>query len=140
MAGPVSIGVDLGGTKVYAVRVEGDEVVADAKGRTPTQGGPLAVVDAIVEVVSELGASTKHPVGVGAPGVVDTASGTVRLAPNLPGWIEPFGLGPALADALDGAKVVVDNDVNLSTLAEHRLGAGRGASELMGVAVGTGVG
>ena len=38
------IGVDLGGTKIYGVLLKGAEVVAEAKIKTPTQGGPLAVV------------------------------------------------------------------------------------------------
>jgi glucokinase len=138
-----TIGIDLGGTKIYGARVDAErgEIAAEAKAKTPVQGGPLAVVDTIVKVVADLdGAAGTIPVGVGAPGVVDVERGIVRAAPNLPGWIEPFGLGDALADALSGAKVVVDNDVNVGTLAEHRLGAGKGAGNLLGVFVGTGVG
>jgi glucokinase len=135
------IGVDLGGTKIFAVLVKGDEVARDAKRKTPQQGGPLAVVDAIAGVIDELGGTTGvDAVGVGAPGAVDVATGTVRQAPNLSGWHEPFGLGPALSDALGGLRVAVDNDVNVGTLAEHRLGAGTGATDMLGVFCGTGVG
>jgi glucokinase len=135
-----AIGIDLGGTKIYGVRMKGDEVAAEAKAKTPVQGGPLAVVDAIAEVVSELGVGKDDSVGVGAPGVIDVERGIVRAAPNLPGWIEPFALGPALAETIDVERVVVDNDVNVGTVAEHRLGAAQGASEVLGVFVGTGVG
>jgi len=135
-----AIGIDLGGTKIYAVRLEGDEVAAEAKGKTPVQGGPLGVVDAIAAVVGELGGAKGHSVGIGAPGVIDVASGVVRAAPNLPGWVEPFALGPALAETLGVDHVLLDNDVNLGTIAEHRLGAGRGAADVLGVFVGTGVG
>jgi len=139
-----TIGVDLGGTKVFAVRAGSDgAVMAEAKAKTPVQGGPMAVVDAIVKAVAELGGAgggdDELPVGVGAPGVVDVERGIVHAAPNLPGWTEPFGLGAALSEAL-GTRVVVDNDVNVGTLAEHRLGAGQGASNMLGVFVGTGVG
>jgi glucokinase len=137
-----AIGIDLGGTKIYGVRVKGTEVVADAKGKTPVQGGPLAIVDAIAEVVRDLGGAKGAPdgLGVGAPGVIDTATGVIRVAPNLPGWIEPFGLGPALAVATGIARVAVDNDVNVGIAAEHRLGAAAGATDVLGVFVGTGVG
>lgn len=136
-----TIGVDLGGTKVFAVRVDGDgNVMAEAKAKTPVQGGPMAVVDAIVKAIAELGGTSGLPVGVGAPGVVDVERGIVHAAPNLPGWTEPFGLGSALSEALGGARVAVDNDVNVGTLAEHRVGAGQGASDMLGVFVGTGVG
>lgn len=136
-----AIGVDLGGTKVFAVHVDDEgEVVAESKTKTPVQGGPMAVVDAIAKAVADLDAPGGTPVGVGAPGVVDVERGVVHEAPNLPGWTEPFGLGDALSDALGGATVVVDNDVTAGTLAEHRLGAGNGTSNLLGVFVGTGVG
>ncbi|HEX2850770.1 MAG TPA: ROK family protein [Acidimicrobiales bacterium] len=135
-----AIGIDLGGTKIYGVRMKGDEIAAEAKVKTPVSGGPLAVVDAIAGVVKELGGDSKMPIGVGAPGVIDTGAGVVKAAPNLHGWIEAFPLGPSLSDALDGARVVVDNDVNVATLAEHRRGAGDGVDELLCVFVGTGVG
>ena len=79
-------------------------------------------------------------VGVGAPGVIDSVDGTVRQAPNLHGWMEPFGVADALSTALEGVPVAVDNDVNVGTLAEHRLGAGQGADNLLGVFAGTGIG
>src|SRR4051794_28732273 len=109
-----AIGIDLGGTKIYGVRVKGTEVAAEAKGKTPIQGGPLAIVDAMADVVRELGGAKAAPdgIGVGAPGVIDTATGVIRVAPNLPGWIEPFGLAAALAEATGASKVLLDNDVN----------------------------
>jgi glucokinase len=135
-----SIGIDLGGTKIYGVLLKGDEVAADAKAKTPVHGGPLAVVDAIAAVVQELGGEGDEAVGVGAPGMVDAANGVVRRAPNLAGWFEPFALGPALAEALGGRAVMVDNDVNVGTVAELGVGAGKGARDMLGVFVGTGVG
>jgi glucokinase len=72
--------------------------------------------------------------------VIDPHDGTVQQAPNLPGWMEPFDVADALSSALDGVPVTVDNDVNVGTLAEHRLGAGKGADDLLGVFAGTGIG
>ncbi|MGH8998997.1 MAG: ROK family protein, partial [Acidimicrobiia bacterium] len=135
------IGIDLGGTKIFGAVFDGERVVSEAKRKTPTQGGPLAVVDAMAALVDDLGgADGVRGVGVGAPGVVDPSDGTVRSAPNLHGWMEPFGVGTALSEALGGLPVEVDNDVNVGTFAEHRLGAGVGAEDLLGVFVGTGVG
>lgn len=135
-----TIGIDLGGTKIYGVRLKGSEVAGDAKTKTPLHGGPMAVVDAIAGVVAQLGGETGEAVGVGAPGMVDPEAGVVKRAPNLPGWIEPFALGPALSEALGGTTVVIDNDVNVGVLAEHAAGAGQGADDLLAVFVGTGVG
>jgi glucokinase len=138
---PPVIGVDLGATKIYAVVLEDGQVAAEAKGKTPVQGGPLAVVDAIRRVVEGLGAPRRaRLVGVGVPGTVDDDARTVRRAPNLAGWVGPFDMGAALSEALGGRAVVVENDVNVGTFAEQRAGAARGMADVLGVFVGTGVG
>jgi len=48
------VGVDLGGTKVQAIKVAGDEVVAESRRSTPAEG-PDSVVAAVAEAVRELG-------------------------------------------------------------------------------------
>jgi glucokinase len=136
------IGIDLGGTKVYGVVVQNEKVKGDAKRKTPAQGGPAAVVDTIAAVVDDLGGTEGiKGVGVGAPGAVAHEAGVVRQAPNLAGWQEAdVPLGSLVSKALGGIPVFVDNDANVGTLAEHRRGAGRDASDILGVWVGTGVG
>jgi|SRR5687768_12163033 len=135
------IGIDVGATKVQAVLLEGGNVVADARGKTPTQGGPLALVDTVRKLVEGLSGPRRPAlVGVGVPGVVDDDHSTVRSAPNLIGWVDPFDLGAALAEALDARRVMVENDVNAGTLAEQRRGAARDRPDLLGIFVGTGVG
>jgi len=135
-----TIGIDLGGTKIYALAVQDGQIVGEAKEKTPVHGGPLAVVDALAAVVRQLTPDTPAAVGVGAPGAIDHRTGVIRWAPNLPGWIEPFNLAAALSAAVGECSVLIDNDVNVGTLAEHRLGAGRGHDDLVGIFVGTGVG
>jgi glucokinase len=134
------VGVDLGGTKVQAIKVSGDDVVAEARRPTPSEG-PESVVAAVAEAVRELGdPKDVAAVGVGAPGAIDSATGVVRRAPNLEGFDQPVPLGAMLAEALGVATVAVDNDVNVAAIAEHRLGAGQGSDDLLAVFVGTGVG
>ena len=141
MAARSLIGIDLGATKIFAVVLEGGQVVAENKGRTPVQGGPLAVVDAVRKVVDGLAPPRRaRLVGIGVPGNVDADASTVRIAPNLQGWVGPFDVGAALSDALDGRTVVVENDVNVGTLAEQRQGVAKGLPDVLGVFVGTGVG
>lgn len=134
----VAVGIDLGGTKIQGVAVKGDDVVAEAKVSTPS-GGVDAVVEAIVACVRRLGAPAAAPVGVGAAGVVDAKTGTLLQAPNLMGFDGPVPLGPLLSEVL-GTEVRVDNDANAAVLAEYLMGAGRGADDLLGVWVGTGIG
>jgi glucokinase len=134
------VGVDLGGTKVQAIKVVGDDVVAESRHPTPAEG-PQSVVAAVAEAVRELGDPTDvAAVGVGAPGAIEEGTGVVRRAPNLHGFDHPVPLGSMLAEALGVKAVAVDNDVNVAALAEHRLGAGQGSDDLLCVFVGTGVG
>jgi predicted NBD/HSP70 family sugar kinase len=75
---------------------------------------------------------------VGTPGVFDAATGTLRLAPNLPGWERP-GVGHRLVERL-GGDVTVYNDVNMAALGEKSYGAGRQVRDFIYLSVGTGVG
>lgn len=137
----LTIGIDLGGTNVLAVATEGGRVVGRTKEKTPVHGGPLAVVDALAGVTNRLtGGAVPAAVGVGAPGAIDHAEGVIRWAPNLPGWLEPFELGPALSAMVGDCPVHLDNDVNVGTMAEAAVGAGQGQADLVGLFVGTGVG
>lgn len=133
-------GIDLGGTKIQGVVLEGETVVADAKVPTPTTGG-ADIATAIAAMVRGMGTDGVEHIGIGAPGVIDRARGAVLAAPNLS--IESsVPLTELVADAvhIDRASVRLDNDVNAATIAEHRLGAAGGAADALCVFVGTGVG
>jgi len=140
-------GIDLGGTKIQAAIVDADHAVVGADRRpTPTTGGPEDVAQAIgaalAAAASEAGlhTATLAGVGIGSPGEIDAASGTVSQARNLPGWEGSFPLGPRVGELAGVARVAVGNDVDVATAAEARLGAGRGRDSLLGVFWGTGVG
>jgi glucokinase len=142
----LSGGVDLGGTKIQAVVLDDSgSVRGAARHPTPTAGGPRDVVAAIAAALREAAAErdvdvvSLEGVGVGSPGAVDHDAGTVTSARNLPGWTGTFPLAQALSEEL-GAPVVLGNDVDVATMAEFELGAGRPYSSLLGVFWGTGVG
>ena len=139
-------GIDLGGTKIQAVVVDdAHDVLGSARHPTPTTGGPadvaLAMVGAVREALDQagVGAGELTAVGVGSPGAIDEASGTVTSARNLPDWEGTYPLGEKLATALD-APVAISNDVNVATQAEFELGAGKPYRSILGVFWGTGVG
>ena len=149
-AGPaptLRAGIDLGGTKIQALVLnDGHAVLGRARQETPREGGPEAVVDALVAAVeaalNDAGAGAKElaGIGVGTPGAVDTVNGTVANARNLPDWIDPFPLAPTLSRRLADVPVRLGNDVNVAIDGEFRLGAGRGHDSILGVWWGTGVG
>jgi len=139
-------GIDLGGTKIQAVVVDGRfKVVGQARIPTPTQGKPRDVRDAIAtalgEAVGAAGLTVGDLVGlgVGSPGEIDAAAGTVSQARNLPGWAGTYPLGPELAKLTD-SPVRLGNDVQVATDAEFQLGSAKRYDSLLGVFWGTGVG
>ncbi|MGH2850909.1 MAG: ROK family protein [Solirubrobacteraceae bacterium] len=139
-------GIDLGGTKIEAIVTDAaHQVLGSSRHPTPTDGGPAGVANAMAAALTEAAHSASldpahlRGVGVGSPGVVDSAAGTVSNADNLPGWLSSFPLGPALQSAL-GTRVVIGNDVSVATTAEFELGAGAPYKSLLGVFWGTGVG
>jgi glucokinase len=139
-------GIDLGGTKIQTVIVDGRwKVLGEARRPTPTTGGPKGVAEQMSEALREAAeAAGVEPgklagVGVGSPGLVNGRTGTVSQARNLPDWERAFKLGPWLRERL-GVPVRVGNDVQVATEGEFRLGAGRPYNSLVGVFWGTGVG
>src|SRR3954469_11770570 len=80
----LTIGIDIGGTKVAGGVVdEKGGVLQRARRRTPS-GHPNAIEDVIADIVSELGAQHDiEAVGIGAAGFIDSARATVLFAPNL---------------------------------------------------------
>ena len=139
-------GLDLGGTKIQGVVLDGRRnVLGQARSATPTTGGAQ---DVILGLVSTLGSDCADAgvdvgeltgVGVGSPGAIDTARGVVTGARNLPGEGAPIRIAAGLK-TLGGVKGYVDNDVTVGVNAEYVLGAAKGAKSLLGVWWGTGVG
>jgi predicted NBD/HSP70 family sugar kinase len=131
---------------VAGVAVDTSRIVvtrADATGRTVgTAERPIdPAADPESQVLAALAATAaKAPLGavaVGTPGLVDPRSGAVTFAAGLPGW--HGDLRSALHDRL-GVPVLVDNEVNLAGVAEHRIGAARGTDTFCLLSLGTGVG
>jgi glucokinase len=139
-------GVDLGGTKIQTVVVDaGHTVIGQFREPTPQDRGSTGVLDAMVDAVRQaLDSAGAQPgdlvgVGVGSPGQIDRAAGTVSHAMNLPEWSGTVDVAQPLSQAL-GAPVALANDVQVGVIAEARLGAGRPYRSVLGIFWGTGVG
>jgi glucokinase len=140
-------GVDLGGTKIDVLIVDGDhDVRGRARRPTPTVGGARAIVEEIARAVEEaadaaaVDAGELTGVGVGSPGAVDAAAGTIGFNSNLAGgWNDPYPFADELGRAL-ATRVRVANDVEAAASAELELGAGRDLPSFLAVWWGTGVG
>jgi glucokinase len=139
-------GIDLGGTKIAALVVDGhNKVLGAARHPTPLQGGPPEVAAQLVAAIREacqaagIEPAELRGVGVGSPGIVNEETGVVSTARNLPNWDGAFELGAVLRQQL-GTRVFVGNDVDVATQAEFHLGAGKPYDSVLGVFWGTGVG
>lgn len=140
MTGPLTVGVDIGGSKIAAAVVAEDgRLLARADRSTPERTvAPEVVADAIVDAVAELRTSYDiAAVGVGAAGFVDADLRRVMFAPHLSWRDEPLG---ERLSAMLGLPVVIDNDANAALWAEHRFGSARGARDVVLVTLGTGIG
>jgi glucokinase len=133
------LGVDIGGTKTDAVAVNAAGVTTH-RIRLVTGFGSLAVVETATAAISRIAElsglepSGFESIGIGIPGMVDSASGHVRHAVNL--GLEGLDLGDAIAERL-GVGVRIENDVSAAALgAYHGLGL---TSSMAYLNVGTGL-
>jgi glucokinase len=143
------LGLDLGATNLKWSMVEGRDggwaTVAREQVATRLVGTaddiPTGVVAQLAEVAGEALASCGPAVsvGIGVPGLYDPVGGTTRFLVNIAGpWAGQPVAGP-VQDAT-GLPTALINDARAFGLAELRLGAGRGASSMIGLTLGTGVG
>ena len=136
------VGVDVGGTKILALVVTAaGGVLAREKSATAHDGTPMAeqIGAAIDMVIESAGLTIEQIAGIGVamPGSVDSSTGYLGTVPNIE--IDDYKLVDSLRERYP-VVVEVGNDVNLGTLAECWLGAGRGAQTVVGMFVGTGIG
>ena len=141
----IHVGLDLGGTNIKCSVVEigtgAPKVLAEASCATNSAEG----AEIVLERVAMLGRATAAPfgepasAGLALPGHFDAVNGTGVLLPNLCGdWVGRPIAAPVAAHL--GVPVRLVNDVRALTLAELRMGAGRGVRDLLCIALGTGVG
>lgn len=135
----LTVGVDVGGTKVAAGVVdEKGRILEKLRHPTPSTD-PAEVVEVISEAVEVLKGKFDNviAVGIGAAGFVDESRSTVLFAPNL-AWRDE----PLKEKVLERVKlpVVVENDGNATAWGEARFGAGQGEDHLVCITLGTGIG
>ncbi|WP_328521850.1 ROK family glucokinase [Kribbella sp. NBC_00359] len=134
----LTIGIDVGGTKIAAGLVGPDGVIgARAYRDTPADsvdGTAAAICDAAAELIA---GHDVEAVGIGAAGFVSSDRSTVLFAPNLAWRNEPLGV--RVADTLK-IPVVVENDANAAAWGEFAFGAAKNVQDMVCITVGTGIG
>jgi glucokinase len=141
------IGIDLGGTKIAGAIYDAETNALIASKTIPTEAheGADAVIARIAAHVRDLCASAEIPLdhiaglAVGVPASFDSEKGEILVIPNLPGQWMHKPILPMLRGML-GIPCSLINDARAFTLGEALLGAGRGASSVVGITLGTGIG
>jgi fructokinase len=143
-AKPFRLGIDLGGTKIEGLVLDGDNQVVAGPHRVATPredytGTVEAVRDLVARLSSECDASAaaSPTVGIGIPGSQVKRTGLVQNANSV--WLNGKPFAADLATAI-GRSVRIANDANCFALSEARDGAGAGAESVFGVILGTGCG
>jgi fructokinase len=132
------LGIDLGGTKIEGVALDGGRGVARLRVPTPRDdyGATIAAICTLVRDL-EAAARMRGTVGVGIPGTISPATGLVKNANSV--WLIGRPLQSDLASAL-GRDVRIANDANCFAASEAGDGAAAGANVVFAVIVGTGTG
>lgn len=131
------IGVDLGGTKILAGIVEADGSVGETVERPTVTTSQAALLDELAGLVQGLPQDGVRAVGFGIPSRIDHARGLALGAVNIP--IRDVLFEKEMGERL-GLPVEMENDASCAAYAEFRLGAGKGANDMITLTLGTGVG
>ena len=138
-------GVDIGGTKT-AVLVSADppNVLQRIEFPTLPANGPQLAINQIEsnlhDILAALDSSAEFLVGIGVScgSPLDAKRGIIQAPPNLPTWVDVPIVEMLRAEF--GCPVFLENDANAGALAENRFGAGKGASNMVFLTMGTGFG
>ncbi len=136
-----AVGVDVGGTRIAAGLVERKGRIIKESRRLTPKNGPFAIVDAIIELIDEVGTSV-HPsevagVGIGLPAQVDFLRQTIEFCTNLP--LAGVDVRSLVMSRMKH-DVVLDNDGHCAGFGESRFGAAQGVRDFVMITLGTGVG
>ncbi len=131
-----TVGLDIGGTLIKALRL-GEDGEVERREAVPVPSTPEALLEAARQAVEQVRSDATTAVGVGMAGLVRWPEGIFVWGPHLP-WVD-LPVRAHLHEAV-GLPVRVDNDANCAVLAEARVGAARGVSNVVLITIGTGIG
>ncbi|EMN4130185.1 MULTISPECIES: fructokinase [Providencia] len=133
------IGIDLGGTKIEVIALEDNGDTLFRKRVATPKGNYRATLDAIAGLVNdaEMATGKRGRVGVGIPGTLSPVTGKVKNANST--WLNGQFFDADLANILE-RPVKVANDANCLAVSEAVDGAGKGATVVFAVIIGTGCG
>ena len=132
------LGVDIGGTKVHLGVVQHGEVVQEVRFETSANAPKEQLLAELTQQLAPLVTADVVGIGIGVPGLVDEENGIVHNVQNIPAWREVH-LRQHLASHFH-QPVYLTNDANAFAIGEKMYGQGRPYANLVGLALGTGLG
>ncbi len=132
-----SVGVDIGGTNIKAALVSRGRILSKVSVKTRADKGKSTVINNIIHAIDSVKTKDVKAVGIGSPGPLDFRTGTIINPPNLPFRNTKL---KQILEKKTKLKVEIDNDANCFVLGEAIYGAGKGAENVIGLTIGTGVG
>jgi glucokinase len=137
VSGPHAIGVDVGGSKILAGVVSREGDVVRREGRPTIAASQEELLADLDEVVEALNGDDVAALGFGLPSTIDQRTGRAVSSVHIP--LADLDFRDRMAERF-GLPVAIDNDGNAAAIAEWKLGAGRGASNIVALTLGTGIG
>lgn len=136
----MTIGIDIGGTNIKGVLMNGNKVVVRKKISTKSKSNKKIILTQLFECINYLikKAGRIRGIGVGVAGPIDFKNKKILNPPNITAF-KNLHLGEMIKDKF-GIETVIDNDVNYLTLAEVILGVAKEKDFVIGLGLGTGVG
>lgn len=132
------IAMDMGGTKVHIALVKEGKIISDSKFPTSAYQHKADLLEAIIKTIQTHFSEQVKGIGIGVPGLVDGEKGIVYDIQNIKDW-DRVALKDILAEIFPVA-VNIANDANLFALGEHTFGKRKNCQNLLGIALGTGIG
>ncbi len=137
------IGIDVGGTnvKIALVDNQGSILYSNSVPTRAEMGYEYTVNNikqAIKDLINESKCTDIEGIGFDFPGQIDYKNGIVRLAPNIPGWVN-IPIAQIIEDEFK-IPTKIDNDVHCAALGELKFGAGKDCENFICMTVGTGIG
>jgi glucokinase len=132
-----TIGVDVGGTKIAAGVIDREGGIGRRLERPTPVGSQEELLAGLDEAVEELLADDIAALGFGMPSTIDQRFGRVVSSVNIP--LAGLDFRARMAERFS-LPVGMDNDANAATIAEWRIGAGKGSSDMVMLTLGTGIG
>ena len=130
----ISVGVDIGGTKALAVRLDGPHIVDESRFEVERTA---ETIDAVTQSIESVFDDSVQAIGVGVAGLVKPDDGVLVWGPHVPGT--NLAIRSAVAERF-GVRAYVDNDANAAAFAELSIGAAREYRNVLFVTLGTGIG